>query len=228
MAPNTVLSAGPGASLLLGMVLLVLLAVLLIVILVGYVVTGWSLMQVARDKGYPTWWAWVPGFSVYLSFKVVNGNLWVLLTLVYIVVDIIDLFVELPLLFTTISLVLNLIYLVYSLILGYRLGKEYGASKALFWIGIFFFPCYFAYYIQIGKRAKARLNGGDLIRPIRSNNGNRNSRRRSNYSPSILRPDNNPYNDDSYHNYDYSHDSHDSCDSHDSYDSGDCGSSNDD
>lgn len=145
--------------------LIVFVLIAAVILLAAYIVNGWSMMQVARDKGEPTWLAWVPVANAYLLFKVARGKLWILITLIYVPIQLFvpdkpeTLFLAI---LGLIGSILAIWYSIYQLMLMYRLGNEYGATKAFFWIGFLILPFMFAYLIQTGKGAKKNYN----IKPI--------------------------------------------------------------
>ena len=157
--------------------------------------------------------SWAPVVDIYLLFKVARGKMWMTFTLLAIPLNMLNELVKSDII-DLVASVLFLWLLIYQLVLLYRLGQDYDASKLLFWLGIFILPCQWAYLIQIGRRAKARVEISGFGNKPQTN------RRDSHYSPSILRPDNNPYSNDYYDDYD----DHDDCDSGDC----DCDFSNDD
>ena len=191
-----------------------------IALVINYVVNGWSMMRVAEEKGFPSWMSWAPVVDIYLLFKVARGKMWMTFTLLAIPLNMLNELVKSDII-DLVASILFLWLLIYQLVLLYRLGQDYDASKLLFWLGVFILPCQWAYLIQIGRRAKARVEiSGFGNRSSRRRNKLQTVRREPHYSPSILRPDNNPYSNDYYDDYD----DHDDCDSGDC----DCDFSNDD
>lgn len=139
--------------------LMIALVIGLAIGITAYIIQGISLMNVATDKGLSTWMAWVPIVNIYLIIKVVKGKTWIMWTLaVYFIAALIGSMTE-SLLLLSLAFIALIWFAIYQMIVVYKLGKIYDASKVLFWVGIFFFPCYFVYFIQIGKEAKRRSLG---------------------------------------------------------------------
>lgn len=144
-----------------GIVMLVILAIITLILLACYIVNGWSLYNVAKERGENKVFAWIPILNIYLLYKVANGNLKVLFLWFAVLFPFINLFLEESILLAILMLVYCIaifILCIYDIILRYRLVVRYGASKVCYFIGLVFFPCTIASIIQIGLGAKRAMN----------------------------------------------------------------------
>lgn len=123
-----------GAATGMAIVMLVVMLITLLLGIISYIIYGWSLMQVARDNGKPSWMGWVPLANIILLFQVNGASpAWLLLLIVPFV---------------------NFGVVIYTLVLLYKLVDKYKTSKVLFWFGLIILPCTLVMYVQIGKSAK--------------------------------------------------------------------------
>lgn len=224
-----------GAELLAVGLFIILFSIGLLLMIANYIINGWSLTQVARNKNLPTWMPWIPYVNSYLLVKSARGNIWFLITLIYVPFTILNTSFYSDFLGAIIS-VLFWTHIVYKLVMWYKVGKDYKASKLLFWLGVFILPCKFAYVIQVGRRARASSTEGTVQQVVLDkywdkNKSKKSSKRRpnSNYRANSNYRGNNDtmmpifYDNDRYDSFD----NNDDCGS-DSYDSGDCDCSSSD
>lgn len=146
-----------------GGIFLAFFITLLVIGIVGYIVQGIALTNVAKDNGEPVWMAWVPIANIVLIIKTVEGKLWTLWAFaVYFVGIVLGTVFESPII-TLIGAIALIAFFIYQCIVLHRLGGIYGVSRVLFWVGLIIFPCYLVYFYMIGKAAKENYLNGEEV-----------------------------------------------------------------